>query len=272
MSGGGGNTTTVQRADPWAPTQPFLRDAIGDASELFDRGGFRTRPFEGDRVAGFGATSQAGQNAMIRAAQGPTASGAARSALTDMMGEGNLYRDLDAVRADALGTAIPAAVAQFSGNGMTDSSQAMSEVGRAATQAIAPIEYGAFRDQQQNQLRAAALAPGLDQAAFMPGQMLAQVGGQQDAMRQAEIDAQMTRHYEKQNMAPQALERYSSLLMGYGGQGGQSSATAPGASMGGRIAGAGLTGLGAYGALASAGVGGPMGAGLAGLLALGGLF
>lgn len=33
MSGGGGNTTTVQKSDPWAGAQPYLTDALGFASD-----------------------------------------------------------------------------------------------------------------------------------------------------------------------------------------------------------------------------------------------
>lgn len=55
--------------------------------------------------------------------------------------QADLEAGLEAAKQDALGTAIPAAVAQFAGSGMANSSQAMQEVSRAATQAVAPIDY-----------------------------------------------------------------------------------------------------------------------------------
>lgn len=273
MGSGGGNTTTVQKADPWPVSVPSLTRGLGDLNQVYDQGRLTPTPFGGPRVAGFGGETMQAQNMMLGQAGQPNASGSAQSSLIDMMqGTNGIYRDLGAVREEALGGAIPAAVAQFAGNGMTDSSQAMDTVGRAATNAIAPIEYGAFLQQQQNQLRGAALAPSVDQAGYLPAQMVGAVGGQRDAMSQAQIDALMQQHYEAADGPFNNLQRYSQLAMGYGGQGGSQSMTQPGASMGSRVAGAGMTGLGAYGALAGMGAGGPLGAGLAGALALAGLF
>lgn len=270
---GSGNSTTTTRADPWSGAQPFLKDLIGDAQGVYNAGNLTPNPYAGTRVAGFSGASQQGQNMAMQQAGQPNATGAAQSSLIDMMqGQDGIYRDLDAVKQEALGSAIPAAVAQFSGNGMTDSSMAMDTVGRAATQAIAPIDYQAFLQQQQNQLRGAALAPSVDQAGYLPAQMVSAVGGQRDAMSQANIDAMMQRYYEGGNLPYENINRASQLALGYGGLGGSQSQTAPGASGASRVAGAGLTGLGAYGALAGMGAGGPVGAGLAGMLALGGLF
>jgi hypothetical protein len=270
MSGGGKQTTNTV-AEPWRGVQPMLQGGANAAQDLFQSGGFRVNPYEGNRVAGFGDLTQQGMGMIAGQAGQPTFSGMAGAGLQDMM-SGNVYSRLDDVRSEALGRAIPAATAMFSGSGRTDSGAAMDTVGRAATQAIAPIDYSAFLNTQQNQLRSAALAPGLDQASFLPGQMMMGVGGMQDAMAQERINADMARFYEGQNVETDALNRYSQLLMGYGGMGGATSSTAPGASTGSRIAGAGMTGLGAYGAMAGMGMGGPVGAGLAGALTLASLF
>lgn len=253
--GGGGEQTTNTVVQPYGPSQPFINEALDDAASLYDRGGFAVQPYGGQRVAGFGTTTRQAQGAIGGAAMRPNAATAGQTSLIDMLqGEGGIYRDLDAVRSDVMGSVLPAVSAQFSGNGMTDSSVARNEITRAATQAIAPIEYGAYQNAQENQMRAAAMAPGVDQATYMPGQMLSQVGAQYDALRQAGIDADMARFYEGQQVDANELARYSQQLLGYSGVGGSQSSSSPGASTGSRIAGAGLAGLGMYGALAGAGV------------------
>ena len=275
MGSGGRTSTTVQQADPWRGVQPYLTRGLGEAEQRFNTGQLRMNPYEGNRVGGFGPASQQGMNAiMATAGQGAPGVTAANAAIGDMVGGENVYRDLDTVRNEALGRAIPAATAMFSGSGMTNSGMAMDTVGRAATEAIAPIEYGAWNAAQDRRLQGAALAPQLEAARYMPGQMMQAVGGQQDAMNQARIDADMQRWYETQGAAGDELQRYANLLLGYGGQGGSQTTTGPSGQPGlmGQIGGGAMTGLGTYGMLAGAGVANPWAIPLAGAAGLFGAF
>lgn len=247
--GGGGNTTTVQRADPWSGVQPQLLGGVRRAEQLFNRGGFQVNPFQGDRVAGLSPTSMQGMDMIQQQALQPGATPTAQGALSRMMSGEDIYRDLDRVKQEALESAVPAAAAMFSNSGMINSGQAQTEVGRAAAQAVAPIEYGAWNEAQGRRLQAAGLSPTVDAASYLPGQMMAQVGGQQDALRQAQIEADMARYYEEQSAEMDAINRYSAMLMGYGGMGGQQTSQQPGINPVARVAGAGLGGLGIYGAM-----------------------
>lgn len=47
----GSSQTTVQKADPWAPAQPFILEGLEDAGELYEKGGFRVDPYKGQRTA-----------------------------------------------------------------------------------------------------------------------------------------------------------------------------------------------------------------------------
>lgn len=276
MSGSGQqSTTTVQRADPWGPMQPQLRRAGQTAASMFRQGDFAPRPFEGDRVAGFGSTTMQAQD-MIRSMAGGGAPlvDSARGTLTNMM-SGDYQSDLlDRVKQEALGSAIPAAVAQFSGAGMTNSGQAMDTVGRAATEAIAPIEYGAFQAGQNRALQAAQMAPSMTAAGYLPAQMMGQVGAAEDRMAQAEIDARRQFYDEVVNRERNNYQGYLDSILALGGLGGSRSGTStePGPSMGQTVASAGLGGLGTYGALAANPVTAPyaliggIGSGLLGLL------
>lgn len=272
MSGGGGSQTITERADPWRAAQPGLRKVLRGSTSLFNSGGFTPEVYGGDRVAGFGDASTAGQDAMLAQAGAPNATSSAQGYLSNMMDQGYQSDQLEAVKRNALGSAIPAATSMFSGSGMTNSSQAMEGVGRAAMDAVAPYEYGAYENAAARGLSAAGMAPQIDAASYLPSQMMMGVGSAQDAMRQAGIDADMARFYEGANPEMRNLQGYLSNLLPISGQGGTATSSQPGPSTMQNIAAGGLTGIGTYGALAGAGVANPyllplsIGAGLAGML------
>lgn len=267
------DSTVTQKADPWKPARPALSGAIGEAQSLYDRGDFTTTPYGGPRVASFGDTARDGHAALLeRARLGAPLTQEASGFLSSAMDGRRSDDRLAAVRDNALGAAIPAAVAQFSGSGMTNSSQAMDYVGRAATEAVAPYDYAAFNAEQGRGMQAAGMAGDIERAGYVPGSIMSTVGQQQDAMAQAQIDADMARYYEGEAAPAQGISNYSNLLAMLGGMGGATSQTTPGPSMGQQVGGAGLGGLATYGALAAnpvtapfAAIGG-VGAGLLGLL------
>lgn len=263
---GGKKQTVTQKNEPWKPAQGFLKDAFGQAQDLFEGGKFSAAPYEGTRVAGFGDATQGAQQGILnQAAGGAPGIDAAKSTLMAMMGGQPGFAGMQGVRDNILGGAIPAAASMFSGSGMTNSSAAMDGVGRAATEALAPFEYGAYENAQNRAMQAAGMMPGMEQASYLPFQMQGQVGAQQDAMSQAMADAEMKKYYEGQGQEAANFQPYLNAIMGLGGMGGSSSQTSPqqGTGLGPAIMG----GLGAYGTLAGIpGLGGGM-AGLGGLLA-----
>lgn len=268
----GGNTTTIQKADPWEPSQEYLKGVMRKGDFLFKGGGFAPDVYEGQRVAGFGDTSNLGMDMTIDAAMNPNATSSAQSQLIRMMNPDYTSERLNAVKESALDSAIPAATSAFSGSGMLNSSMAMDTVGRAAAEAVAPYEYGAFENAQNRALSAAQSAPAIDRGTYLPGAMVTGVGGAQDAMQQAEIDAAMQQFYEGANPELQNLQGFSNFLLPISGQGGTTTESGGGTSALQNIAAGGLTGIGTYGALAGAGVANPylmplsIGAGLMGML------
>ena len=217
------------------------------------------------RVPGFGSTTTGAMQAILdRAGGGAPGIDAARSTLMGIMG-GTGFGNMQGVRDNILGSAIPAATSMFSGSGMTNSSTAMDGVGRAATEALAPFEYGAFENQQNRAMQAAGMMPGMEQAAYLPEQMRMQVGQSQDALAQNRATAAQQAYGEAAGMRSANFQPYLQAIMGLGGMGGNSSQTSPqqGTGLGPAIMG----GLGAYGTLAGIeGIGSGM-AGLGGLLA-----
>ena len=268
---GGKKQTVTQKNSPWEAAQPYLLGAMSQANQLFKNGDFSATPYGGDRVAGFGDASTGAQQGILdMASGGAPGTSAARDYLTSMMGNGGQYPGMQGVRDNILGSAIPAATSMFSGSGMTNSTTAMDGVGRAATEALAPFEYGAYENAANRGMQAAGMMPGMDAAMYNPMLMQSQVGAQQDNMAQAQIDALMKQHYETEGQAAANFSPYLSAIQGLGGMGSSGSSTSPvpGTGIGPAITG----GLGMYGALAGipgisggmAGIGGLLGA-LAGL-------
>lgn len=273
------SSTTTQKMEPWKPIQPYLEDAAESNQQNYNAGMFTPKPLGGSFSD---EALQSMQMTMDRANAGAPGIDKASGYLSQLMSPyktlGIFQRPYDQMKNftgtianDVLDDVIPAAVGQFAGAGMPNSTLAMDTVGDAAstavTNAVAPY-YNAALDrtaQMYNSaldrgVQAAGMAPAMYQAGFMPAQMIGQVGSQIDAMDEALANAPM-----------QGFQQYLSNTMGLGGMGSAGSVTQPGASTAQQIGSAGLTGLGTYGMLAGAGMGGPLGiagAGLAGLLAL----
>ncbi|MCL6286015.1 hypothetical protein M3P21_21090 [Ruegeria sp. 2012CJ41-6] len=278
-SGGSKSTTTVQKADPWSGAQPYLKRGLKEAESLFDQGGFSPEVYQGNRVAGFGDITNQAQGMTMSQAMGPNATAGATNTLQRMMDPDYTSGQLDQVKQNALESAIPAATSMFSGSGMLNSSQAMDTVGRAAAEAVAPIEYGAHQAAQNRAMQAAEMAPKIDLAGYMPAQMVGQVGSAQDALAQSQINSDMQVFSEGANADAKNLSGFAGMVYPGAGMGSQSTATGPGGgpSTGAQIAGAGLAGLGTYGALTAPaalgglGLAGPLGIAGGGLAALAGL-
>ncbi len=225
FGGGSSKNTTNTVAQPWEASQPLLKQLIDATGVAFERGRFNIRPYRGERIAPqSGMTQQSLEMFGDIAGEGNPFGGPAAGAFGDFM-NADPYRDLDLLKENALGDIMPAAMRPFSGAGMLDSTLAADAAGRAATEAIAPYDYGAWNQMQSNKLSALGMAPSLATSSYLDPMMLGQAGGQQDAFNQSLIDADMSKYYERQNRAYDELQRAASLALGFGGMGGTSTST-----------------------------------------------
>jgi hypothetical protein len=219
---GGGNKSTAQ-TQPWKPVQPALRGAIRDARNLYNAGGFRTDPYAGQRVADYSAMTQNGIG-MLGGIQG--ASPLMRSTLDEMMSGQNMYRDFDTIRSNVADRTKASLASTFSGGGI-NSGLAQDTYTRAIGGALADVEYGAYGDAQNRRLQALGLAPSLQGMDMTAAGARLTGGGLQDDLAQRRINADMDMWNETESADMDALMRYSGLLQGFGGMGGQSSARTP---------------------------------------------
>ena len=249
MSGGGGapkNTTTTQKTEPWSGQQPFLREIFSQAQNMFQND--RPNYFPGQTIAGQTADTRAGQQAFRDAAGG----------LTDLNNSAqqaaqfNLTEGRDVANNPYLQSAIQAAIRPAQ-QAFTDSGGALSNIRSAAMSAgsfggsrqgiaegLAAGRFGqsildtsagmsnaAFQNGQQQATATLGLMPSLGQAAQLPGQMLSQVGAQNESFNQALINENINKWNFNENRDRQALADY--LQMVQGNFGGTSTATGPGA-------------------------------------------
>lgn len=89
--GGGGSTTTVQKADPWSGQQPYLKDVFEQSKTLYDNGGLAPDYYAGNTVAGQSAwTQQANQMQADRALNGSASINNAQTSMDNITSGGAL--------------------------------------------------------------------------------------------------------------------------------------------------------------------------------------
>ena len=163
MSSGGGNQTSTQRTEPYAPAEPFLQDILGEAQNIY-RSNLGRSFFPSSTVVPFAEQTQQAlnlqqtqaleqaQNSALQAQAAQTFgqfAGSPMSSYTGRMGQGmgSSYGQLtpqadylsgirEGITSDVLGSVQ----SQFGGMGRTGTSpQAQQAVARGVTQAYAPI-------------------------------------------------------------------------------------------------------------------------------------
>lgn len=85
--GGGGSTTTVQKADPWSGQQPYLKEVFREAQNLYQSGALSPDYYPGQTVAPESAwTQQAREMQAQRALQGSASVQSAQNAMDAVTG------------------------------------------------------------------------------------------------------------------------------------------------------------------------------------------
>jgi hypothetical protein len=283
-----GQTTTVQQADPWSGQQPFLTDIFNEAQRLYRSAGPSYYPSQ--TTAGFSPQELQAQGNITQYAQG-----GARD-LTNQGLQSQSFLLGDVLRADS-----NPYMADYASGAIAPVWDALTRVGLPGVQggAVASGQYGGSRqglaeglalsdatrqsfdttarmynDMYNTNLgamqRAVALNPSMVQSGALPDQLLAGVGTERRAMDQAMIDDAVAKWEWEQALPSTKLAQYMSTIQGsYGGQSSaKTSGDVGGASTGGKIAGAAMTGLGTYGLLSSATASGGALAGIVGTAAV----
>lgn len=200
MSGGGGSTNTVEKADPWEPSQPYLKEGMEGA-----RQGILYNP--GSTVVPFSPESQYGMAmAGNRALQGSPLIGAAQqTAMDTMLGNYMQGPGWDKMTDSVVSAVRPGIDSMFEMGGRTGSNAHAEALGRGVGRGLAPLI-----DAERNRMMGTmGMAPSLAQADYMDPQMLQQIG----AMREGKALQYAQEPYDR-------LSRYFGLVAPAAGMGG----------------------------------------------------
>jgi len=287
MSSGGGNQTTVQRTEPYAPAEPFLQDILGEASNIY-RSGVGRSFFPGSTVVPFAnqtqealnlqqaAALEQAQNSPLQAQAAQTFGQFASMPISSYAGLTPQADYLSGIRSNITSDVLGDVQSQFGGMGRTGTSpMAQQAVARGVTQGYAPIaaqlaaqergrEQSGLESAFGRSLQAAGQLPGIQSAMDMRRQQaigqLGSVGSAYENLAQRQLQDQIQRFQFGQQAPMQQLQQYAGLISpiasgfptGINTGPGQQSGGVSGA-FGGAVAG---SALGPYGAAGGALLGG----------------
>lgn len=254
--------TTTTIAEPWSGIQPYLKNLYSRANTQY---GKPLKYYSGSTVADLSSQTQGALGGLYNFGMNQTPYGAAgQDMLTQTLQGGylnsNPYLDAtydraaDAVSRQFSQAVLPGIGTQFSqagrlGSGAHENAAdwAMDSLGRQLTGLATDIYGGNYAQERQNQMGAAGMVPGMQQAEAQ--RMGAALGAGQiyDAQAQAQLTDKVNR-FNFQQMEPwQRLQMYQGAITGGGASGGTQTTTAPAQSNLPMYLGAGLTGGGLIG-------------------------
>lgn len=285
--GGGGNTQTIQKADPWSGQQGYLADLFAKAKQRNDSGG--AKYFPGSTIQQIDPATHQGLQYAQNVAGGAMTQQAAQVASGQQALLGAWDVNNNPNLQNAINAAIQPTIRQFTDAGGELSqirSAAMLNGGQGNSTRQGVAEGIALDRLQQNTLgigaqmaqaaygqgleataRGVALSPTANQAFLQPGTTLDAVGQERRALEQQFIDDAVQRWNYAQQIPDANLARYQSLINGGFGGTSITDGSAPKANP--VLTGLGGAAMGAYIGSTVPGIGTAVGAGV-GLLA--GLF
>ena len=273
MSSGGGNQTTTQRTEPYAPAEPFLHDILGECENIY-RSGIGRQFFPGSTVVPFATQTQSaldlGQAAALEQAGPSQLMNLAGSTISDFASGAGQNQYLDQIRSGITSDVMGNIATQFGGMGRTGTSpQAQQAAARGITQAYAPIAAQLSQAERSRQLAAAGQLPSLQQQMdarrFGGIGQLSGIGGAYEDLARRQLQDQIARFQFGQQAPMSALQQYAGLVSPIGSGFPTSLTNAPsnrpgtlGGAFGGAVAGSALPAsfLGGYGTMIGAGLGG----------------
>lgn len=249
--------TVTQSNTPWQSTA--LQKGIDSAQTVLDT---PQQYYDGQTYANFDPLQSQAQTGIINQANmgapGISAANTANNATLggDYLNGGNpaysamVNRATQPLINNFQDNIVPAINSDYSGAGRYGSGIArQNQLGQQADilsrnigDISANLAYQNYGTERQNMMAAAQMAPGLEQASYMPYQMMDQVGQQRQGMEQNAIMDEINRFNFGQNEEANRIGRYMGLVGG--GYGGQSTSVQPVQSGNGLMQMAGLASMG----------------------------
>ena len=212
MSGGGQNTVTQNTLPP--QIAPYLTGALQAGQNLYQGGG--PAYYGGQQVADLNPMQLQGINQVGGLASDPNNPANSAAAANQFETSGALLNpSMNPYLQDTFHQAANSVQNQLSsefagaGSNVTNSLPVQSdEMNNLATQ----LYGGAYQQGLQQMTQASALAPGIEQAQYMPSQELLQTGAGMQQQSQNEINAEMAKYNWNTQLPYNMLSWYSGLL------------------------------------------------------------
>lgn len=222
----GSSRTQTQRADPWAPIQPFLLQGAQDAANLYANGGFQINPYSGPMVANYGQMRTNADHMTQQAASDAVGMGnTAAATLTGMMDPNARSAGWDQVVQNTIAGIMPGINSSFAGSGMTGSDLHQQNLAKGLSAGIADVENQAWQQGQNRAMQAAGMMPAIAGMGFNAADALRMAGQDRAQYNQSVINANILRDQQQQAAPMDAIERYMSMMSGIGGQFGTQTGT-----------------------------------------------
>jgi len=213
----GSSQTTTQRADPWAPAQPFLEQGLADAGRLYDQGGFNITPWQGPMVAGYDPF-RSGADAMTPGAVGMGLGGVQQGmgAIGQAMDPNQQSAQFDQTVQNRINQIMPQINSSFAGSGMTGSGLHAQNLGAGVSAGVADTMNQNWQQNQNRALQAAGMVPGMNAAAFGALDYLRDAGRDRQEQSQQELSAQILQDQQAKTAELNAIQDYLALTTGVG--------------------------------------------------------
>lgn len=283
--GGGGGTNTVQKADPWSGTQPYLLDVYGQALNANRQ--TNTNPYEGNFVTQANGAQRAGVTETLNLANQFRGMGDSTIQLGQDTASGKYLNQNDYLMPAIQNTVRPM-IEQARDITLPAIGSAAQEAGAYGGSRQALLESYAMRDTNkqvadtasqmmlqnyQNERQLMQNAPAMIQAGMTmnsaPMELLNAAGAQQYNLDNLSTQNALMQFQDQVNAPWRAVMPYTNVLSGVGMPGGTTTTTAPsgsatqgmlGGAMGGGMLGYMAGGGNPYWAMGGAALGGGMGA------------
>ena len=216
----GGNETTTQTTQPYAPAEPFLKDILGEAQNIY-RSGVGRQFFPGSTVVPFADQTQQALNlqqaAALEAAAPSALNQQAANVFSQFASTPQTNQYLSDIRSGITSDVLGNIQTQFGGMGRTGTSPgAQQAAARGVAQAYAPIAAQISNQERNRQLQAAGALPGI-QAGMDARRMgaitsLGQVGSAYEDLARRQLQDQISRFQFGQQAPMQALQDYAGLI------------------------------------------------------------
>lgn len=234
----GGSTQTIQKADPWSGAQPYLREILARAQDLYQN--YTPEMYPGQMYAdpnmqqymgleSMGNWATAGFDPLMSAGAGGAEwllSGGAMDPASNPWLQENVRYAAQPVVDQLLGQVMPSIRSDALLSGQYGGSrQGLAESGAIAGAAdtIGNISAGMYSDAYNSGLnamqRTQAMLPQLFQTGLMQGQTMGQIGSQLQAWDQQGIDEAISRWDFTENQPYDLLQQFAGFAFPAAGMG-----------------------------------------------------